>query len=76
LGSTNADPKDLFRTLQKEVGIGVINGVVLGTLVGLIAWAMRGDDWPLIGVVVAGAMCINSVLAVVIGGTVTLPRNA
>ncbi|MEN9577930.1 MAG: hypothetical protein RJA70_939 [Pseudomonadota bacterium] len=65
-------PKDLFRTLQKEVGIGVINGVVLGTLVGLIAWAMRGDDWPLIGVVVGGAMCINSVLAVVIGGTVPL----
>ncbi|MBN1605395.1 MAG: magnesium transporter [Polyangiaceae bacterium] len=65
-------PRDLWHTLNKEVGVGVINGLVLGFLIGAIAWLMRGEDWPLIGVVVGGAMCLNSVVAVVIGGTVPL----
>lgn len=65
-------PKDLFRTLQKEAGIGIINGIVLGSLVGLVAWVMRGDDWPLIGLVVGTAMCLNSIVAVIIGGSVPL----
>jgi magnesium transporter len=65
-------PSDLWRTLRKEVGVGVVNGFVLGLLIGAIAWLMRGGDWPLIGVVVGGAMCLNSVVAVVIGGTVPL----
>ncbi len=65
-------PTDLVHTLGKEVGIGVINGIVLGSLIGGIAWLMRGGDWPMIGVVVGAAMALNSVVAVTIGSTVPL----
>jgi magnesium transporter len=65
-------PRDVWHILRKEIGVGVVNGVVLGGLIGLIAWVMRGGQWPLIGVVVGGAMCINSIVAVVVGGTVPL----
>ncbi|MBK7583698.1 MAG: magnesium transporter [Myxococcales bacterium] len=65
-------PTDVLRTLGKELGVGVVNGLVLGALLGAIAWVMRGGQWPLIGVVIGGAMAINSVVAVSIGGTVPL----
>jgi magnesium transporter len=65
-------PRDFWHALRKEVGVGVANGFVLGILIGVIAWLMRGGEWPLIGCVVGGAMCINSIVAVVIGGTVPL----
>jgi magnesium transporter len=61
-----------MHTLSKEVGVGVVNGVVLGSLIGVIAWLMRGGEWPMIGVVVGAAMAINSVVAVTIGSTVPL----
>ncbi|MEZ4225733.1 MAG: magnesium transporter [Polyangiaceae bacterium] len=65
-------PRDLWLALRKEIGLGAINGAVLGGLIGAIAWLMRGGQWPLIGVVVGGAMAMNSVVAVAIGGTVPL----
>jgi magnesium transporter len=65
-------PRDVFRTWSKEAGVGVANGLVLGGLLGAIAFFMRGGQWPLIGVVVGGAMALNSVVAVSVGGTVPL----
>jgi magnesium transporter len=65
-------PHEVRRTVAKEVVLGVVNGVVLGTLIGLIAWVMRGQQWPLIGFVVGGAMALNSVVAVLVGGSVPL----
>ncbi len=63
-------PYELFRVMVKEVSVGLINGVVLGALLGLAAWAMRGN--PYLGLVVGGALAINSVVAVSIGGTIPL----
>jgi magnesium transporter len=65
-------PTDVLHTVGKEVGVGVVNGVVLGGLIGLIAWIMRGSDFPLIGVVVGIAMAANSVVAATIGGSLPL----
>lgn len=65
-------PRDIAYALRKEVSVGIVNGIVLGGLVGLIAYVMRGEQWPLIGVVIGGAMCFNSLVAVVVGGTVPL----
>jgi magnesium transporter len=65
-------PRDVWRTLGKEVGVGIVNGLALGTVLGVIAWLMRGGQWPLIGVVVGAAMAINSIVAVSIGGTIPL----
>lgn len=65
-----AVPKDVFRVWRKEAIVGVINGLALGILLGLAAWAWKGN--PILGLVVGGALAANTVIAVSIGGTVPL----
>jgi magnesium transporter len=65
-----AVPKDVFRVWAKEVSVGLMNGLALGTLLGLAAWAWKGN--PVLGVVVGVALAVNTVVAVSIGGTVPL----
>ncbi len=65
-----ATPDDVLRVWRKEAGVGLINGVVLGVLLGLAAWAWKGNLF--LGLVVAGALAANTVVAVSIGGTVPL----
>ena len=63
-------PVDLFHVLKKELGVGVINGIVLGILIGVVAWIWKGN--PYLGVVIGMALTMNTLLAVSIGGTVPL----
>ncbi len=63
-------PKDVFRVWRKEAVVGVINGVALGLLLGIAAWAWKGN--PTLGLVVGAALAVNTVVAVSIGGTVPL----
>lgn len=63
-------PQDIVRVLIKESSVGVINGVVLGVLIGLVAAVWQGS--PMLGVVVGGALAINTVVAVCIGGSIPL----
>jgi magnesium transporter len=63
-------PGDVFRVWRKEAAVGVINGLALGVLIALAAWAWKGN--PYIGLVVGLALGINTVVAVSIGGTVPL----
>jgi magnesium transporter len=63
-------PKDVMRVWRKEAIVGVLNGIALGTLLGLAAWAWKGN--PVLGLVVGGALAVNTVVAVSIGGTVPL----
>ena len=63
-------PKDLFYVLKKEFGVGIINGIVLGILIGAVAWLWK--DNPYLGLVIGLALAINTVLAVAIGGSVPL----
>ena len=63
-------PEDVLRVWRKEAIVGLINGVVLGALLGLAAWAWKGN--PILGLVVGGALAANTVVAVSIGGTVPL----
>lgn len=65
-----ARPQDVFRVWRKEAIVGLINGVALGVLLGLAAWAWKGN--PVLGLVVAGALATNTIVAVSIGGTVPL----
>ncbi|MDX1515199.1 MAG: magnesium transporter [Woeseiaceae bacterium] len=65
-----AVPRDVLRVWRKEVVVGVLNGIALGVLLGLAAWAWRGN--PVLGMVVGGALALNTVVAVSIGGTVPL----
>ncbi|MCA9280046.1 MAG: magnesium transporter [Phycisphaeraceae bacterium] len=63
-------PQDLLRVLMKESSVGLINGVVLGVLIGCVASIWQGS--PMLGVVVGGALMINTVVAVCIGGSIPL----
>jgi magnesium transporter len=63
-------PIDLFYVLKKELGVGVINGIVLGILIGIVAWVWK--DSAFLGVVIGLALASNTLIAVAIGGTVPL----
>ena len=63
-------PRDLFHVLKKELGVGVINGIVLGILIGIVAWIWK--DNVFLGMVIGLALATNTLIAVSIGGTVPL----
>ncbi|MCE2424424.1 MAG: magnesium transporter [Pseudomonadales bacterium] len=63
-------PRDALRVWWQEAKVGVLNGLALGVLLGLAAWAWKGN--PALGAVVALALALNTVVAVSIGGTVPL----
>ncbi len=63
-------PVDAYRVWLKEVSVGVINGLVLGLLIGLVCWAWKGN--PFLGLVIGLALGLNTVIAVSIGGVVPL----
>ncbi|MBF0188195.1 MAG: magnesium transporter [Magnetococcales bacterium] len=65
-----ARPADAFRVWLKEVSVGVINGTVLGILIGVVAWLWKGN--PYLGLVIGTALTLNTLIAVSIGGTVPL----
>ncbi|MBI1212944.1 MAG: magnesium transporter [Alphaproteobacteria bacterium] len=63
-------PFDVLRVWGKELSVGLLNGIVLGCLLGAVAWIWKGN--PYLGVVVGGALAANTVVAVSIGGSVPL----
>ncbi len=65
-----AMPRDVFRVWRKEAVVGLINGLALGALLGIAAWAWKGNS--VLGLVVGAALALNTIVAVSIGGTVPL----
>ena len=65
-----ARPADLFHVWKKEISVGVINGIVLGIMIGIVAWLWKGN--PYLGLVIGLALAANTMIAVSIGGTVPL----
>ena len=63
-------PRDAFRVWWQEASVGLLNGVALGVLLGAAAYLWQGN--ALLGLVVGGALAINTLVAVSIGGTVPL----
>jgi len=63
-------PYEFVRVFVKEGGIGMINGLVLGALLGAVAYAWKGNAY--LGVVVGAALLLNTCLAVLLGGLLPL----
>ncbi len=54
-----------WRLLRKELGVGLINGLVWGGVIGAVSWYLYGD-WAL-GAVMTAAMTLNLLLAALMG---------
>lgn len=65
-----AKPVDVLRVWAKEISVGVMNGIVLGILIGVVAWIWKGN--PFLGLVIGLALALNTVVAVSVGGVVPL----
>lgn len=63
-------PLDAMRVWVKEIGVGLINGLALGVLIGLVAWLWKGNIF--LGLVIGVALALNTLIAVSIGGVVPL----
>ena len=63
-------PIEVFRVWWQEISVGLINGTVLGFLIGAAAWLWKGNIY--LGLVVGGALTVNTLVAVSIGGTIPL----
>jgi magnesium transporter len=64
------EPREVGRVWAKEVVVGFVNGLALGLLLGVVAWLWRGNGY--LGLVVGGALALNTVVAVSIGGSIPL----
>ncbi len=53
------------RLMRKELGVALINGVIWGSVIGLVAWLLY-DSWSL-GMVMTAAMTLNLLLAALMG---------
>lgn len=63
-------PNEFLRIVWKEGILGIVNGIVLGILLGTIAGMWKGNVW--LGLVVGGALTLNTILSVLLGGSVPL----
>lgn len=63
-------PGEAFLVWFQEIRVGLINGLVLGILIGLAAFLWKKNIY--LGLVVGGALAINTLVAVSIGGTIPL----
>lgn len=57
--------RDTWRALLHEFGVGSVHGLVIGLLVGLIAWLWKGN--PMLGLVIGVAMLGNLLVAAFAG---------
>jgi len=63
-------PEELRHVFLKECSLGVLSGLCLGLLLGCAALLWKGNPW--LGLVVGGALAVNTVLAVCLGGLLPL----
>jgi magnesium transporter len=67
------DSGNVTRLVIKELGIGLLNGLVWGSVLGLLAYGLyRNVD---LGLVMAGATLLNLLVAAIMGLAVPLIRN-
>ncbi len=57
-----------WQAITKEITVGLINGIIIGTITCLIAYLVKGD--PRIGIVLAVAMICNMFIAGLVGSLI------
>lgn len=68
LGTLRA--REHWRVMRQELMPGLINGIVLGVMVGVTAWLYKGS--LLLAAVVGASLAINTLMSVLLGGTIPL----
>ncbi|WP_136796515.1 magnesium transporter [Desulfosediminicola ganghwensis] len=63
-------PREILWVILKETRVGIINGIVLGGLLGMAAFLWQGNMW--LGIVIGGALAANTLVSVTIGGVLPL----
>ncbi|WP_299460658.1 magnesium transporter [uncultured Gimesia sp.] len=63
-------PGDWFHVFKKEFGLGIVNGISLGILLGGGAYLWKGNGY--LGMVVGGALAVNTLMAVCLGAVIPL----
>lgn len=63
-------PRQYFSVITKELLVGLINGILLGLVVGTLAWTLNSN--PLLGLVVTLAMVGNLIIAGLAGSAIPL----
>lgn len=63
-------PGEIVWVVLKETKVGILNGLVLGALLGLVAFMWQSNIW--LGVVVGGALAANTLVSVILGGILPL----
>jgi len=63
-------PPDAWRVLRKELAVGLLKGIVMGLIVGTIAWVWWDNSW--LGLVVGVAMLLNMLVAGFWGAVIPL----
>ncbi|QDT44644.1 Magnesium transporter MgtE [Gimesia alba] len=63
-------PRDWFHVFRKELGLGLVNGITLGILLGGVAYLWKGN--PYLGLVIGGALGLNTLMAVCLGALIPL----
>lgn len=64
------EPFEAIRVWWQEMSVGLINGLILGLLIGSAAWLWKGSI--ALGLVVGSALALNTLVAVSLGGTIPL----
>jgi magnesium transporter len=62
--------EDARWVLAKEVAIGLVKGLLFGTVIGVVAWAWQGEPWW--GLVVGVALMMNMLVAGLLGAVIPL----
>lgn len=70
LATKELDFDNAWRVIGKEVLVGLINGVVIGSIIGPVAWAWFGQ--PTIGLVIGVALVCNLLVAGLMGSLIPL----
>jgi magnesium transporter len=66
-------PANVRKLVTKELGIAVLNGLVWGSVIGMVAYGLYRDVH--LGMVMATAMMLNLLVAAVMGLAIPLVRN-